>query len=73
MIQIYIYIYIFFFRFFSLVGYYKILSTVSPCCLFCIQQCVYVNPKLLIYLSLHLSLITVSLFSMSVGLFLFCI
>ena len=51
-----IYIYIFFFRFFSIIGYYKILSIV-PCAikqvfvgyLFHIQQCVYVNPKPLIY------------------------
>ena len=45
----------FFFRFFSRIGYYRILSRV-PCAiqqvlvdyLFYIQQCVYVNPKLLI-------------------------
>ena len=48
----------FFFRFFSIIGYYKILSIVSCAIqqvlyvyLFYIQQCVYVNPKLLIYLS----------------------
>ena len=52
----YKFIYIFSLRFFSILGYYKILSIV-PCViqqvlvvyLFCIQQCVYVNPKLLIY------------------------
>ena len=51
-----LYIYIFPFRFFSLIGYYKILSIV-PCAiqwvlvgyLFFIKYCVYVNPKLLIY------------------------
>ena len=58
-VYIYVYIYIFFFRFFSLVGYYKMLSIV-PCAiqqiyvgyLFYIQQYVYVNSKLLIYPSL---------------------
>ena len=53
-------IYIFFFRFFSIIGYYKILRTV-PCALqqvlvvylFYIQSCVSVNPKLLIYPSPH--------------------
>ena len=52
----YIYIYISFFRFFSIRGYYKIFNIV-PCAiqqvlavyLFYIQQCVYVNSKLLIY------------------------
>ena len=42
------------------------------CCLFYIVLCVYVNPKLLIYPSPLFPLVTVSLFSMSVGLFLFC-
>ena len=36
------------------------------------NKCVSVNPKLLIYSSLFSPLVTVSLFSMSVGLFLFC-
>ena len=51
-----LYVYMFFLRFFSIIGYYKILSIV-PCAkqqvlvvyLFYRQQCVYVNPKLLIY------------------------
>ena len=55
-IQLYIYIYSFFFRFFSHIGYHRILSRV-PCViqqvligyLSYIQQCVYVNPKLPIY------------------------
>ena len=55
-IQSYIHIYPFFFRFFSHIGYYRILSRV-PCALqqvlvdylFYTQQCVHVNPKLLIY------------------------
>ena len=37
------------------------------------NKCVSVNPKLLIYSSLFSPLVTVSLFSMSVGLFLFWI
>ena len=41
-------------------------------CLFYIVLCVYVNPKLLIYPSPLSPLVTVSLFSMSVGLFLSC-
>ena len=53
-------IYISFFRLFSIIGYHKILSRV-PCIiqqvlvvyLFYIQQCLYVNPKLLIYLPLQ--------------------
>ena len=48
--------YIFFFRFFSIIGYYKILNIV-PCAvcqvlvgyLFYIQYCASVNPKFLIY------------------------
>ena len=55
-IQLYTYIYLFFFRFFSPISYYRILSRV-PCAIqqvlvvyrFHVQQCVYVNPKLLIY------------------------
>ena len=58
-LYIYICVYIFFFRFFSIIGYYKILNIV-PCAmqqdlviyLFHIQQFVSVNPKLLIYPSL---------------------
>ena len=53
---IHIHLYLFFFRFFSIIGCYKILSIV-PCAiqqvligyLFYIQQCVYFNPKLLVY------------------------
>ena len=61
--------YPFFFRFFSHVDYYGILSRV-PCAIysgslmlyFYIQQCVYVNPKLLIDLSSCLSpLVTIKL------------
>ena len=67
-------------RFFSLIGYYKILSVV-PCAIpyifigysFYIQQCAYVNAKLLRYLSSLFPLVTISLFFMSVGLLLFCI
>ena len=55
-IQLYIYICSFFFRFFTHIGYYRVLSRV-PCAvqqvlagyLFYIWQCVWVNPKLLIY------------------------
>ena len=48
-----IHCYIFFFTFFSIMVYYRILNIV-PCailgpCLFCIQQFVSANPKLLIY------------------------
>ena len=54
--QLYIYIFPFFSRFFSHLGYYRILS-IFPCAiqqvlisyLFHIQQCVHVNPNLLIY------------------------
>ena len=77
-IQLYIYIYLFFFRFFSHICYYKVLSR-FPCAvqqvfvdyLFYMQQCVYVNPNLLIYPSRYLSpLVTISLFPKSVSLFL---
>ena len=55
-IRLYIYIYLFFFKFFSHLGYYRILSRV-PCTiqqvpvgyLFYIQQCVHVDPRLPIY------------------------
>ena len=78
-ICVYIYRYIFFFRLLSIIGYYKILNIV-PCAiqqalvvyLFYIQQCVSANPKLLIYPSPPFPLVTISLFSMSVNLFLFC-
>ena len=70
---------LFCYRFFSHIGYYRILSIV-PCAiqqvlavyLFCIQLCVYINTKFLIYPSLiPLSpLITISMFSRSVTLFL---
>ena len=47
----------YFFRFFSVIGYYKMLS-IAPCAhkdlvsnLFYIQYCVSANPKMLIYLS----------------------
>ena len=52
-VRFYIYMYLFFFKFFSHLGYYRILSRV-PCAiqqvlvgyLFEIQQCVHVNPNL---------------------------
>ena len=51
-IQLYIYIYLFFFRFFSHIGYCRVLSRVSCVIqqvlvdyLFYKQQCAYVNPK----------------------------
>ena len=68
------------FRIFSFIGYYKTQCTVLCALqqalvdyLFYIQQCVYVNPKLLIYPSpFPLSpLITISLLPLSVGLVLF--
>ena len=67
------YMYIFFFRFFPILGCYKTLNVVSCA----IQEvlvylfCVSVNPKLLIYASIHPSLLAISLFSRSVSLFLF--
>ena len=72
----YIYI-IFFFRFFSHIGYYRILSRV-PCglwqvlvgYLFHIQQCVSQVPNL--SLPHIFPLVTIGLFSKSVNLFLFC-
>ena len=73
--QLYIYIYPLFFRFFSHVDHYRVLSRV-PCAtqwvlvdyLFYIQQCVYFNPKLLIYPSPQpFPLVTINLFSMSVS------
>ena len=67
--------------FFHILGYYKILSIVSCAVpyvfvgyLFYTEYCVYVSPKLLVYPSPYISpLITISLFSMSMGLFLLCI
>ena len=66
-IQLHIYMCLFFFRFFSHIGYYRILSI--PCAtqqvltdyLFYIYQCVYVNPKLLIYPSPYVSPLVPSL------------
>ena len=54
------------------IKYSSLCYTVGPCCLFYVQYCcISVNPKFLIYPSPHLSpLVTISLFSMSVGLFL---
>ena len=66
---------IFFFRFFSirLLQYMEYSSqcyTAGPCFLFYISLHIYVNPKLLVYPSLHLPLlVTINLFSMSVSLF----
>ena len=68
-IQLYIYIQPLFFRFFSHIGYYRILSRV-PCAiqevladyLFYRQQCVSVNSVLLIYPS---PLVTINLFPVS--------
>ena len=57
------------------IEYSSLCYTVGPCWLFILYiECVYVNPNFLIYPSPHpLSpLVTVSLFSMSVSLFLFC-
>ena len=75
-VYIYIYIFFHFFRFFSHVGYNKILSRI-PCAIqevlvgypFKIQQCVHVYIKLPNCPFLSAS---ISLFSTSVSLFLFC-
>ena len=77
--QIYVCVYIFFFRFFFFIGYYKILGVVSCAIqydlvgylILCTVVGIYVNPYLPIYAPS--SLVTASLFSMSAGLFLFCI
>ena len=77
--HLYIYIYPLFFRFYSHIGLYRVLSRV-PCaiqqvlvvCLFYIQECVYVNPHLPTYPSPPYPLVTTSLFSTSVTLFLSC-
>ena len=42
-----------FFRFFSYMGYYKMLSIPPSVVHFFMQQCVFVNPKFLIYPSTH--------------------
>ena len=55
-IQLCIHVYLFFSRFFSLIGYFKIMS-IAQCAiqwvlvgyLFYLWECVYINPKLLIY------------------------
>ena len=44
---------------------------IGPCCLFCINYCVYVNPKLRFIPLFPSSLVTINLFSVSVTLFLF--
>ena len=61
--------YIFFFRFFSIIGYYKIVNTVNSLCytvglvyLFYIQYYVFVNSKLLICPSPLLPMVTINLF-----------
>ena len=78
---VHIYVHMFFFRFFSIVGCNKTLSTVPsailcPLCLLLVsfvEQSVMFNPKLLVCPSLLLApLLTTSLFSMFVSLFLFC-
>ena len=76
----YVYIYILFlvlfhYRLLQDIEYSSLCYTVGPCCLsiLYIYYCVYFNPKFLIYPFLPLSpLVTISLFSMSVSLFLFC-
>ena len=77
-IQLYIHMYFFFQIFFPCrllqnIEYTSLYYTVGPFWLSILDTvvCVYVNPKHLIYPPS--SLITISLFSMSVGLFLFCI
>ena len=77
--HLYIYIYLLFFRFYSHIGHYRVLSRVACAIqqvlisyLFYIQQCVFVNPNLPIYPISSSPLVTISLFSTSVTLFLFC-
>ena len=66
---------IFFFRFFSIrllqyMEYSSLCYAAGPCFLFYILLHIYVNPKLLVYPSLHLPLlVTINMFSMSVSLF----
>ena len=73
--KILIYIYVLFFRFFFIIGYHKMLSIVLCAMqqvlvyLFYIQQCVYVNPQILIYLPPHPHLVTVSFFFLCLGIF----
>ena len=55
------------------IGYSSLCYTVGSCWLFILYIVVYVHPKLIIYPSSTPSpFVTVSLFSISVGLFLFC-
>ena len=58
-IHIYVYAYIYMYIIFQILFRYRLVQdiecsslcyTVGPCCLFYILYCVYVNPKLLIYL-----------------------
>lgn len=65
--------------FFPKIGYYKMLSRIFCAIqyilvsyLFSVQQSAYVNPNLPIYLSPLFPLLTISLFSTFVTLFLFC-
>ena len=61
-VYIYVCVCVFCLRFFSMVGYYKILSRL-PCAIqwvlvvyYFIYRSVYVNPNLLIYLPLHVTI-----------------
>ena len=56
------------------IEYSSLCYTINPCCLhmIVIVYIQYVNPILLIYLSPTSPLVTISLFSMSVSLFLLC-
>ena len=77
--QLYIYVYPLFFRFPSHLGHHRALSIV-PCAiqqvlisyLFCIQQHICIIPNLPIHPTLPSPLVTISLFSTSVTLFLRC-
>ena len=75
-IRVYMYVNIYICSLYSLLKVIEFIEYSSLCyavdCLFYIVLCVYVNPKLLIYPSPLSPLVTVSLFSMSVGLFLSC-
>ena len=74
-----IHTYLLFLKFFSYIDHYRVLSRV-PCTiqhvlissLFYIRYCVYVNPHLPIYPSPAYALVTISMFSTSGILFLFC-
>ena len=59
------------FTFFSFIGYDKISSIVPVDYLFYIQQCTYVNLRLLVYPPSLSTLVTISLFYLSVSLFRF--